>query len=150
MEKLVKMVNDIEHRNIKLLLLTGPRGSGKSKCLSRLATHLGVSAISIGSRVAHRLAAIQRDERAFHVREILHDLASESTSNGLLLLDNIEVLFERALCVDPLDQLLRLAHARRVVAVWPGELRGDRLVYADIHHPEHRDYSADGVVVFEV
>jgi predicted AAA+ superfamily ATPase len=36
------------------------------------------------------------------------------------------------------------------VAVWPGELRGDRLVYADMSHPEHRDYSRDGVVVLEI
>jgi hypothetical protein len=43
-----------------------------------------------------------------------------------------------------------LAHSKRVVAVWPGELRGDRLVYADMSHPEHRDYSRDGVVVLEI
>ena len=39
---------------------------------------------------------------------------------------------------------------KRVVAVWPGELRGDRLIYAEMNHPEHRDYSRDGVVVLEI
>lgn len=48
------------------------------------------------------------------------------------------------------DLVRLLAHSKRVVAVWPGELRGDRLVYADMSHPEHRDYSRDGVVVLEI
>ncbi|MNW07490.1 hypothetical protein D3C71_2041140 [compost metagenome] len=66
-----------------------------------------------------------------------------------LLLDNLEVLFEPSLKINPLDLIKRLAHSRRVVAVWPGEMRDDRLVYASMGHPEYRDYSRDGVVVFE-
>jgi hypothetical protein len=53
---------------------------------------------------------------------------------------NIELLFDRSLQLDPLDLLKRHAHAKRVVAVWPGELQGDtrtgRLTYADMGHPE--------------
>jgi hypothetical protein len=52
--------------------------------------------------------------------------------------------------INPLDLVRRLAHSKRVVAVWPGELRGDRLVYADMSHPEYRDYNRDGVVVLEI
>ena len=66
------------------------------------------------------------------------------------MLDNLELLFEPCLQINPLDLVRRLAHSKRVVAVWPGELRGDRLVYADMSHPEHRDYSRDGVVVLEI
>lgn len=84
------------------------------------------------------------------VSEILKEIASHASSQDLLLLENIEILFEPSLQIDPLDILRMLAHSRRVVAVWPGELRGDRLVYADMSHPEHRDYSRDGVVVLEI
>ena len=68
----------------------------------------------------------------------------------MLLLDNIELLFERGLEINPLDLIKRLAHAKRVVAVWPGELRGSRLYYAEMTHPEYRDYDADGVVAIEI
>lgn len=84
------------------------------------------------------------------VGEILKEIASHASSQDLLLLDNIEILFEPSLQIDPLDILRKLAHSRRVVAVWPGELRGERLVYADMSHPEHRDYSREGVVVLEI
>jgi hypothetical protein len=46
--------------------------------------------------------------------------------------------------------LKRHAHARRVIAVWPGELREDRLSYATTGHPEHQDYGIDGLVPFEI
>ena len=65
------------------------------------------------------------------------------------MLDNLEVLFEPSLKINPLDLIKRLAHARSVVAVWPGELRDDRLVYARLGHPEYRDYTRDGIVVLE-
>ena len=67
-----------------------------------------------------------------------------------MLLDNLELLFEKSLHINPLDLLKRIAHSKRVVAVWPGELRGDRLIYADMSHPEHRDYSRLGVIILEI
>jgi hypothetical protein len=66
-----------------------------------------------------------------------------------LLLDNLEVLFEASLNINPLNVIKLLAHSRLVIAAWPGELRNDRLIYAGMGHPEHRDYTRDGVVVFE-
>ena len=83
-------------------------------------------------------------------RELLREIADKERTDDPLLLDNLELLFEPSLQINPLDLVRRLAHSKRVVAVWPGELRGDRLVYADMSHPEHRDYSRDGVVVLEI
>ncbi|MEF8759847.1 MAG: BREX-3 system P-loop-containing protein BrxF [Candidatus Accumulibacter sp. UW25] len=86
--------------------------------------------------------------------DILRELADQHATGDLLLLDNIELLFDRSLQLDPLDLLKRHAHATRVVAVWPGELQGDtrtgRLTYADMGHPEHQDYSLAGLVPFEI
>ena len=81
---------------------------------------------------------------------LLREIADKERTEDPLLLDNLELLFEPGLQINPLDLVRRLAHSKRVVAVWPGELRGDRLVYADMSHPEHRDYSRDGVVVLEI
>jgi hypothetical protein len=81
---------------------------------------------------------------------LLKNLADEFASHGLLLMDNIEILFDRTLQLSPLDLLKRHAHARRVIAVWPGELREDRLSYAATGHPEHQDYGIDGLVPFNI
>ena len=80
----------------------------------------------------------------------MRELAEEYASGDLLLLDNIELLFDQSLKLDPLDQLKRHAHAKRVVASWPGVLRDGRLSYAEMGHPEYQDYGLDGLVPFEI
>jgi len=67
-----------------------------------------------------------------------------------LLIDNIELLIDRALQLSPLDLLKRHAHARRVAAVWPGDLREDRLSCAATGHPQHKEYGIDGLVPFKI
>ena len=96
------------------------------------------------------MAATPNNKRGFSAGELLREIADKERTEDPLLLDNLELLFEPGLQINPLDLVRRLAHSKRVVAVWPGELRCDRLVYADMSHPEHRDYSRDGVVVLEI
>ena len=89
-------------------------------------------------------------QRPLQTLALLRELAEQHASDNLLLLDNIELLFDSSLQLDPLDLLKRYAHAGRVVAVWPGELQDGRLTYAEIGHPEHRDYGLAGVVHFKI
>lgn len=150
MQKLVQQVTSLSDLNAKLLLLVGSVAAPENSILHQLGAKLGVNAINLCLELSRRLAAIPRNNRALMMSEILKEIACHASSQDLLLLENIEILFEPSLQIDPLDILRKLAHSRRVVAVWPGELRGERLVYADISHPEHRDYSREGVVVLEI
>jgi hypothetical protein len=104
----------------------------------------------VGSTLGSQLAPLPFKQRHLEVSNILRELTDQYAKENLLLIDNIELLFDRSLKLDPMDVLRRNAHARRVVAVWPGELRDGRLIYADIGHPEHQDYSLEGVVPFEI
>lgn len=97
-----------------------------------------------------RLAAMSVKQRALAAPTLLRELTDEHAVTDLLLLDKIELLFDRTLQLDPLDLLKRHAHARRVVAVWPGELRDGRLIYAEMGHPEHQDYGLEGLVPFTI
>ena len=67
-----------------------------------------------------------------------------------MTVDNIELLFDRTLKLSPLDLLRRQAQSRRIIAVWPGGMRDNRLTYAETGHPEHQDYAVDGLVPFTV
>jgi hypothetical protein len=150
MQKLEQQVTSLSDLNAKLLLLVSSLDTQASSILHLLGAKMEVSAINLSLELSGKLAAIPRNNRALMVSEILKEIAFHASSQDLLLLENIEILFEPSLQIDPLDTLRKLAHSRRVVAVWPGELRGDRLVYADMSHPEHRDYSREGVVVLEI
>ena len=149
-DSLEQLVRDIRALQSPLILLVGPPGSGKTQRLRQLAAKLSSESINVGLELARLLAATPNNKRGFSAGELLREITNNHKTGGLLLLDDLELLFEPSLQVNPLDLIKRLAHAQPVVAVWPGELRGDRLTYADMSHPEHRNYSREGVVVFEV
>ena len=147
LDKLERLAGEIGDLQSKLILLVG--NGGKTRLLRALAQRLNAAPFNVGVKLGHRLAATPVSERGFSVNGLLRDVTDSARGNAPLLLDNLEVLFEPSLKINPLDFLKRLAHARRVVAVWPGEMRDDRLVYANMGHPEYRDYTRDGVVVFQ-
>ena len=149
-ETLHAVVEDVSSLNSKLVLLIGTPRSGKSNLLGQLAARRQVRVLSLGPTLGRELLAVPSTRRHLQAAELLKDLADEFCSNGLLLMDNIELLFDRTLQLSPLDLLKRHAHAHRVVAVWPGDLREDRLSYATTGHPEHRDYGIDGLVPFKI
>ncbi len=149
-DRLERLVEEIAALHSKLVLLIGAPGSGKTALLQVLGKNRGATPLNIGSALGSRLAAIPQKQRPLQTNTILRELADQHAVGDLLLLDNIELLFDRTLRLDPLDLLKRHAHARRVVAVWPGELRDGRLIYAEMGHPEHQDYGLEGLVPFAI
>ena len=151
---LESLVEDVMPLHSKLILLIGGPHSSKTALLHSLAKSKGVTPLNVGAELGGRLAGMPQRQRHLQTTTILRELADQHAPGDLLLLDNIELIFDRSLRLDPLDLLKRHAHAKRVVAVWPGELQGDartgRLTYADMGHPEHQGYSLAGVVPFEI
>lgn len=148
LDKLEQLVREVDALQSKLILLVGL--SGKTLLLRALAEQLKTASVNVGAELGHRLAVTPVLKRSFSAGELLREIANSVDNRAPLLLDNIEVLFEPSLKISPLDLIKRLAHSRCVVAAWPGEMRDARLVYASMGHPEYRDYSRDGVVIFDM
>lgn len=149
-DQLETLVHEVAALQSKLVLLVGPPGSGKTALLSDLAARQGAKVMNVGATLGTRLAGMTQRQRILQANVVMRELAEEYASGDLLLLDNIELLFDQSLKLDPLDQLKRHAHAKRVVASWPGVLRDGRLSYAEMGHPEYQDYGLDGLVPFEI
>lgn len=149
LSSLRRLVDDVAALQSKLILLIGPVNSGKTALLRALAQSVGVPPLNLGLELGRLLAALPQKQRPLQAGAVLRNLADKFANGDLLLLDNIELLFDRSLKLDPLDLLKRHAHARRAVAVWPGELHDDRLTYAEMNHPEHQDYGLENVVLFD-
>jgi len=148
--KIERLIGEIDDLNSKLILLVGPSHSGKTQLLRQLGEKLSIAPLNVGLELGRRLAATPNNKRGFSAGELLREIADKERTADPLLLDNLELLFEPGLQINPLDLVRRLAHSKRVLAVWPGEMRSGRLIYADMSHPEHRDYSCEGVVVLEI
>lgn len=125
----------------RLLLLVGPARSGKTTLLREFADASGWPRVNLNLRLSERLLDVPSRFRQIRVLDLLRDLASEAPGDGLVL-DNIELLFQRSLEQDPLQALLALSRTRVVVAAWSGAFAEGSLTYAAPGHPEYRHYPA--------
>ncbi|MDQ3002293.1 MAG: BREX-3 system P-loop-containing protein BrxF [Fibrobacterota bacterium] len=134
-EKLDHLISGLGDLTSKLILLVGsslgPR-KGKSDILRNLGERTKATPLKVGIELGRSLSAISKNKRAFAVSELLRELSDQHAFGGLVLIDNMELLFDRDLQANPLNLLKQLAHSKRVV--WPGrhlprgaiDLRGKR------------------------
>lgn len=148
--RLDRLVNEMGSLNCKLVLVISPSNAGKSELLRELAKRHKTSVLSVGAALGRALLSVPVSRRHLQAPDVLRELSDNAAASELLILDDIELLFDRTLQLNPLDWLKRHAHARRVVAAWPGELQDNRLSYASMGHPEYQAYGAEGVVPFRI
>lgn len=112
LERLGKIVDEIAALQTKLILLVGEPGSGKTPLLVKLADSRGGQVLNVGVVLGKRLAALPHRQRPLKVNEELKALADDYVcEKDLVLLDNIELLFDQSLKLDPLELLKRHAHS---------------------------------------
>ncbi len=150
LEELKKRVAEVGALHSKLILLVGGEGDRRTEALAAFAAAVGLEPLNIGLALGRALSVVPQKQRHLQTGVLLRELVEQRGPGDLLLVSNTELLFDRCLQQDPIDLLKRLAHVRTVVAVWPGEWRGDRLSYAPLGHPEHREYGHEGLVPFEI
>jgi hypothetical protein len=78
-------------------------------------------------------------QRALQLPRLLAEIVDASTAD-VVLLDNIEILFDVSLKQDPLRLLQGLSRNKTVVAAWSGTIDGEHMVYATPDHPEYKRY----------
>ena len=127
----------------RLLLVVGRTGTGKTQALVSVGRRTGAPVVNVGLHLARSLHERTGRERRLRVQALLEELlGSVGKGCDMVLLDNIEVLFDAGLQQDPLRLLQGVSRSRTVVAAWPGTLRGDTLRYAAPEHRECREYPA--------
>ena len=130
----------------KLILAVGPARTGKTAALSDLAAQHDWPRLNVNLHLSEKLLDLTRRQRAVRVAGILDDIIRDEAS-GVILLDNIELLFARELAQDPLRLLQSLSRHRTIIAAWPGNFDGASLTYAEPGHPEARRYPMPQAVI---
>ncbi len=130
----------------RLVLLTGKSGSGKTDALQKVADDLGTSVININLGLSRELLDLTARQRSLRAASILDQIVDKAGST--VVLDNLEILFDRELKQDPLRLLQGISRNRSVVASWNGIIDSGRLLYAEPGHPEYRCYEqVDALIV---
>ena len=145
-EAVVEKIGHAESLYHRLVLVVGPEGSGKTSALRDVAERINAPLINVSLELSRRLLDLTERQRRIRVPPLLGGIVAE-TAGDVVLLDNVEFLFDIALRQDPLGLLQRLSRRRTVVATWNGSMEDKHIVYAVPEHPEYRRYPVDGVLV---
>ncbi len=144
-KKVLAQIDKAEELYHRLVLIAAPSGSGKTAALQDVATRTGAQLMNLNLELSRRMLDLTERQRALQLPRVLEEVVGRD--EPLVLLDNIEILFDVTLEQDPLRLLQGVSRNRTVVATWNGTLENGYLSYATPEHPEYRRYPRRELVV---
>jgi Cdc6-like AAA superfamily ATPase len=134
----------------RLVLLAGAPGCGKTATLQAVAKENGYSYLNVNLELSKKMLELTRTQRSRQVERLLKEVIA-SAPGDVVLLDNLEILFDPALEVEPLRLLQVSSRNRTIVASWNGTVKDGTLAYAEPGHPEFIQFKqAEAVIVTAV
>src|SRR5262245_9858842 len=145
--KLQEAIQQAAGQYYRLVLLAGAPRSGKTATLQAVAQQNGYPYLNVNLELSKKLLELTRTQRSRQVERLLKEVIA-SAAGDVVLLDNLEILFDPALEVEPLRLLQVSSRNRTVVASWNGTCKEGTLIYAEPGHPEFiQCKQAEAVVV---
>lgn len=130
----------------RLVLLVTPAGTGKTATLQDVHDRTGAPLCNVNLELSRRMLDLTERQRALQLPRLLAEIVGASAAD-VVLLDNVEVLFDVSLKQDPLRLLQGLSRNKTVVAAWSGSIDGEHMVYATPDHPEYKRYPIQDFLV---
>lgn len=148
-EQIIHKIDQASQLYYRLILVVASSGMGKTIALREVAKHTACGYTNINLGISQRLLGLTERQRSLHIFRLLNEIVEENGTQ-VVLLDNIELLFDTSLKQDPLRLLQGISRNRTVVASWNGGIENEHLIYAQLDHPEYRRYSTTGLLVIGV
>ncbi|MBK9183262.1 MAG: BREX-3 system P-loop-containing protein BrxF [Ignavibacteria bacterium] len=133
----------------RLVLVVGLPASGKSAMLHTVSEMYGCELVNVNLELSKKMLELTRTQRSMQVERLLKEVIA-SVPGDVVLLDNLEILFDTALELQPLRLLQVLDRNRTIVASWNGSFQGRTLIYAEPGHPEFMQFKQPEAVVVTV
>jgi hypothetical protein len=139
-DQIVEKIEQANELYYRLVMLVAPAGSGKTSALQEVHERTAAPLINVNLELSRRMLDLTERQRTLQLPILLSQIANADQTN-VILLDNIEVLFDVALRQDPLRLLEGLSRNKTVVAAWSGAIDGGQMCYAKPDHHEYKRYS---------
>jgi len=138
-DQVMQKIGEARELYHRLILMVGPPGSGKTSALHAVMAATSAPLINVNLKLSRRMLDLTERQRALQLPRLLGEIVDEAAGE-LVLLDNIEILFDVHLKQNPLRLLQGLSRNKTVVAAWNGSIVDDHMTYAVPDHPEYRRY----------
>lgn len=147
--QLEQSIEQVASQYYRLVILVGAPASGKTTALQTVAQNLGCQLLNVNLELSKKMLELTRTQRSRQVERLLKEVIA-SVPGDVVLLDNLEILFDTALELQPLRLLQVLDRNRTIVASWNGSFQGGTLIYAEPGHPEFMQFKQPEAVVVTV
>ena len=138
-DRVIKRIGQVAELYHRLVMLVAPAGSGKTAALQDVHGRTAAPLVNVNLELSRRMLDLTERQRALQLPRLLAEIVGASAAD-VVLLDNVEVLFDVSLKQDPLRLLQGLSRNKTVVAAWSGSIDGEHMVYATPDHPEYKRY----------
>ncbi|TDA69374.1 MAG: BREX-3 system P-loop-containing protein BrxF [Clostridia bacterium] len=139
----IGLAAELYHR---LIIIVAPAGAGKTTALQDIHERTGAPLINVNLELSRRLLELTGRQRALQLPRLLSEIVN-AAGGDLVLLDNIELLFDVSLKQDPLRLLQGLSRNKTLVVAWNGSANSGHLTYAMPEHPEYRRYVISDLLI---
>lgn len=145
-DSIIKKIEQAPGLYYRLVMLVAPAGAGKTASLQDVHVRTAAPLVNVNLELSRRMLDLTSRQRSLRLPLLLAEIV-ESSQNEVVLLDNIEILFDVSLKQDPLRLLKGLSRNRTVVVAWSGSIDGDYIIYATPDHPEFKRYSQKDLLI---
>lgn len=138
-DQVMRKINQAAELYHRLILIVAPAGAGKTTALTYVKERIGAPLVNVNLELSRRMLELTERQRALQLPRLLREIVDGAASE-VVLLNNLEILFDVSLQQDPLRLLEGLSRNKTVVAAWNGSIDKDHMTYAVPDHPEYRRY----------
>jgi len=138
-DRVIRRIGQAAELYHRLVMLVAPAGAGKTAALQDVHERTMAPLVNVNLELSRRMLDLTERQRALQLPRLLAEIVGASAAD-VVLLDNVEVLFDVSLKQDPLRLLQGLSRNKTVVAAWSGSIDGEHMVYATPDHPEYKRY----------
>ncbi len=138
-DRVIRRIGQATEMYHRLVMLVAPAGAGKTAALQDVHERTMAPLVNVNLELSRRMLDLTERQRALQLPRLLAEIVGASAAD-VVLLDNVEVLFDVSLKQDSLRLLQGLSRNKTVVAAWSGSIDGEHMVYATPDHPEYKRY----------
>mgnify|MGYP000876422098 FL=1 len=138
-DQIIQQLKQAPELYYRLILVVAPAGAEKTKALHEAGKQLGAPIVNVNLELSRRMLDLTSRQRMLQLPKVLREIV-DGVQGDVVLLDNIEILFDVTLKQDPLRLLQSLSRDKTIVVAWSSSIDGDRLTYATPDHVEYRQY----------
>ena len=141
-DKIINSLTSLSQNYHRLLLLTGQAGSGKTEILKDVSIRIGLPILNLSKELALRMLQLTERQRPLKASKIVKEIIN-SQIQDILLIDNIELLFDVSLKINPMHLLKGMSRNKTLIISWSGQVDNGAVIYAEPDHPEYKKYPID-------